>query len=43
VREGIEQAHYGEAEAQILVLAQAIGAEAAYVEHIAAELDQLGQ
>jgi N-acetylated-alpha-linked acidic dipeptidase len=43
VREGIEQAHYDEAEAQILVLGQAINAEAAYVEHIAAELDQPGQ
>ena len=43
VREGIEQAHYAEAEAQIIVLAQAIGAEAAYVEHIAAELGQLAQ
>jgi N-acetylated-alpha-linked acidic dipeptidase len=42
VREGIEQAHYAEAEAQIMALGQAIGAEAAYVEHIAGELDQLG-
>jgi N-acetylated-alpha-linked acidic dipeptidase len=42
VREGIEQAKYAEADAQIIALGQVIAAEAAHVEHIAAELDQLG-
>ncbi|MFI4889563.1 MAG: transferrin receptor-like dimerization domain-containing protein [Steroidobacterales bacterium] len=43
VREGIEQERYPEADAQIAALAQALDAEAAHVEHIAAELEQLAQ
>ena len=43
VREGIEQAQYVEAEAQMSALARVVTAEAAYVEHIAAELDELGK
>jgi N-acetylated-alpha-linked acidic dipeptidase len=42
VREGIEQGNYLEADAQIVVLGHVVAAEAAQVEHIAAELDQLG-
>lgn len=43
VREGIEQAQYTEAEAQMSALASVIAGEAAYVEHIAAELDELAK
>ena len=42
VREGIEQAKYVEADAQIAALGHVIAAEAEFVEHIAAELDHLG-
>jgi N-acetylated-alpha-linked acidic dipeptidase len=42
VREGIEQAHYPEAEAQIAALGAAVEAEAVLVEHVAAELDAPG-
>jgi N-acetylated-alpha-linked acidic dipeptidase len=43
VREGIEQGQYPEAEAQMSALAGVIAAEAAFVEHIATELDELGK
>ena len=39
VREAIEQRRYPEANAQIVLLGHAIAAEAAYVEHLASELD----
>jgi N-acetylated-alpha-linked acidic dipeptidase len=39
VREAIEQRHYAEANAQIVLLGHAIEDEAAFVEHLATELD----
>lgn len=40
VREAIEQRHYAEADPQIVLVAHAIDEEAAYVEHLAGELDR---
>ncbi|MGO8718396.1 MAG: transferrin receptor-like dimerization domain-containing protein [Acidobacteriaceae bacterium] len=39
VREAIEQGRYPEANAQIVLVAHAIEDEAAFVEHVATELD----
>ena len=42
IREAIEQRHYAEADAQIILAAHAIEDEAAFVEHLARELEAAG-
>jgi len=41
VREAIEERRYSEADSQIVLIARAIGDEAAYVEHLAHELESI--
>jgi hypothetical protein len=42
VREAVEQNRYDEATAQIVLVGHAIADEAAFVEHVATELDSAG-